>query len=98
MRGAASRTARERERLDDTLSHDVVKLTEVNSEAEAATICGYLETVGIHATYDKGGVSAGVLGSYSGPGIGRQEILVDAGDLDAAREAVASIDQAESGQ
>jgi hypothetical protein len=78
------------------LSGSAVKLTEVNSEAEAATICGYLESVGIHATYDKGGVSAGVLGSYSGPGVGRQEIVVDAGDVEAAREALASIDQAES--
>jgi hypothetical protein len=38
------------------------------------------------------------LGSYSGPYVGRQEILVDATDLDAARKALAEIDQAESGQ
>jgi hypothetical protein len=71
----------------------VVKLTEVGTEAEAATICGYLEAQGIHATYDKGGTSSG-LAAYTGPA-GEHQIVVRAEDLDAAREALASIDAAE---
>jgi hypothetical protein len=80
------------------LSGDAVKLTEVGSEAEAAMLCGYLESLGIHATYDKGGVTTGVLGSYSGPNVGRQEIVVEAGDLAAAREALATMNQAKPDQ
>jgi hypothetical protein len=75
----------------------VVRLTEVESEAEAATIVGYLESRGIRATYVKGGSATG-LSAYSGPGVGGQEILVDADNLDAARTALADIDQAESAQ
>jgi hypothetical protein len=76
------------------LSEGGVKLTEVGTEAEAATICGYLEARGIHATYDKGGTSSG-LAAYSGPGGDRQQIVVRLEELDAAREALASIDAAE---
>jgi hypothetical protein len=42
-----------RERL---LSDDVVKLAEAASELEAAEICGYLQSQGIRATYDEGGI------------------------------------------
>jgi hypothetical protein len=77
------------------LSDTVVKLTEVGTEAEAATICGYLESQGIHATYDKGGISS-ALAAYSGPGGGQQQILVLAEELDAARAALTSIEAAES--
>jgi hypothetical protein len=73
------------------LSDDVVKLTEVATEAEAATLCGYLEARGIPATYDNGGTSSG-LAAYSGPGGGRQQIVVPAGELAAAREALAALD------
>jgi hypothetical protein len=76
------------------LSEDVVKLTEVGTEAEAATICGYLEAQGIHATYDKGG-SSSALAAYSGPSGGQQQILVLAEELDAARAALTSIETAE---
>jgi hypothetical protein len=76
------------------LSDNVVKLTEVGTEAEAATICGYLESQGIHATYDKGGISS-ALAAYSGPGEGRQQILVLAEELDAARAALTSIEATE---
>ena len=39
--------------------HDaIVKLTEAGSEPEAAMICGFLESRGIRATYDKGIVIA----------------------------------------
>jgi hypothetical protein len=76
------------------LSDNVVKLTEVGTEAEAATICGYLESQGIHATYDKGGISS-ALAAYSGPGGGQQQILVLAEELDAARAALTSIEAAE---
>jgi hypothetical protein len=82
------------------LSDNVVKLTEANSEAEAATICGYLESLGIHATYDKGGTFPG-MGTGADPvGIGgahagRQEILVRTEDLEAAREALAQANEPE---
>jgi hypothetical protein len=76
------------------LSDNVVKLSEVGSEAQAATICGYLEAQGIHAAYDKGGTSSG-LAAYSGLGGDRQQILVRAEELGAARAALASIDAAE---
>ena len=79
------------------LSDNVVRLTEVESEAEASTICGYLESRGIHATYVKGGTATG-LSAYSGPSIGGQEILVDADNLDAARKALADIDQPDATQ
>jgi len=79
------------------LSDNLVRLTEVESEAEAATICGYLESRGIHATYVKGGGATG-LSAYSGPSLGGQEILVEAANLDAARTALAESDQAESEQ
>ena len=77
------------------MSDKVVKLIEVGSEAEAATIVGYLESQGIHATYDKGGISS-ALAAYSGPGEGGQQILVLAEELDAARAALTSIEAAES--
>jgi hypothetical protein len=53
-------------------------------------ICGYLESRGIRAIYDKGNVP-GFLNTWSGPHLGRQEILVRAADLDAAREALAEL-------
>jgi hypothetical protein len=46
-------------------------------------ICGYLESNGIHAEYDKGGVDA-FLPYATGPYSGRQEIVVRAEDLDEA--------------
>ena len=76
------------------MSDDVVKLTEVGSEAEAATIVGFLEAQGIHATYDKGGTSSAIA-AYDGPGGGRQQILVRAEELDAASAALASIEAPE---
>jgi hypothetical protein len=76
------------------LSDKVVKLTEVGSEAEAATIVGYIESQGIHATYDKGG-SSSALAAYTGPGGGPQQVLVLAEELDAARAALTSIEAQE---
>ena len=75
------------------MAEDVVRLTEASSELEAAEICGYLEAQGIRAVYDKGGIlgAAGMWNTYSGPNIGRQEILVRAEDLDAARAALVSL-------
>ena len=71
------------------MSDDLVKLTEVATEAEAATLCGFLESEGIHASYDKGGTSS-VLAAYTGPSGGPQQILVLAKQLDAARAALAN--------
>jgi hypothetical protein len=80
------------------LSDNFVRLTEVSSEAEAATICGYLESLGIHATYDKGGTFPGMNTGLDPVGIGaahagRQEILVRTEDLEAAREALAQANE-----
>jgi hypothetical protein len=55
-------------------------------------ICGYLESQGIRAAYDKGNVP-GFLNTWSGPHLGRQEILVRASDLDAARKALAALQE-----
>ena len=55
-------------------------------------ICGYLESQGIHAMYDKGNVP-GFMNAWSGPYVGRQEILVSAADLAAARDALASLER-----
>jgi hypothetical protein len=76
------------------LSDELVKLAEVGSEAEAATMCGFLESQGIRATYDKGGTSS-ALAAYSGPSGGEQQVLVRAEDLDAARAALANTEAGE---
>jgi hypothetical protein len=55
-------------------------------------ICGYLEAQGIRAVYDKGNVP-GFMNAWSGPHVGRQEILVRAADLDAARTALMSLEE-----
>jgi hypothetical protein len=55
-------------------------------------ICGFLEAQGIRARYDKGGV-VGFDPNWRGGGIGRQEILVAAADVEAAREALAALSE-----
>jgi ribulose 1,5-bisphosphate carboxylase large subunit-like protein len=66
---------------------EVVSLTVVSSESEAAMLCGLLESAGIRATYDKGGGIAQppAGGALTGAYAGRQQILVQASDLEAAR-------------
>jgi len=54
-------------------------------------ICGYLEAQGIHAVYDKGG-TPGLATTWSGPNLGRQEILVRTEDVEAARKALAELE------
>jgi hypothetical protein len=70
------------------MTNEVVKLTEAESEQEAAIICGYLESRGIRATYDKGGVFQ-PLAFLPITGVGRQEVLVRAEDLERAKAALA---------
>ena len=79
------------------MSDDFVKVAEAPNEAEAATICGYLESLGIHATYDAidlgtdiGLDPAGIDSGHTG----HQEILVSPEDLDAARDALAQANRA----
>ncbi len=71
------------------MSDEVVKLTEVASEPEAAMLCGYLESHGVRAAYDPLGSLIpetplqAIAGTGSGAGaafVGRQEILVRAED------------------
>jgi hypothetical protein len=71
------------------MAEDVVKLTEVPSEAEAAELCGFLRANGIEATYDKGDVNAGL--SWATPTGGAQEILVRAEDLERAEKLLADL-------
>jgi hypothetical protein len=67
-----------------------VKVAEAASEPEAAAMCGFLESRGIRATYDKGGTGQLGLGQvYPTAFVGRQEILVRAEDAEAARRALA---------
>ena len=75
------------------MSDDLVQLTVASSEAEAAMICGYLASRGIHSTYDKGGAFQPLYGGggLSGASVGRQEILVLARDLDAAKAALGDL-------
>jgi hypothetical protein len=74
------------------LNDDPVAVTVAANEQEAAMICGYLNSRGIEATYDKGGnagpfgLPSGITGDAFG---GRQEILVRAEDLEAAKAALA---------
>lgn len=71
---------------------EVVQLTVVPSETEAAMLCGLLESRGVRATYDKGSVLASPYalgGALTGAHVGRPEILVHARDLDAARAILA---------
>jgi hypothetical protein len=70
----------------------IVKLTEAADEPEAAMICGFLESRGISATYDKGTMEATPVAAISGPYVGRQEIVVRAEDLEAARAALAELE------
>jgi hypothetical protein len=70
----------------------IVKLTEAADEPEAAMICGFLESRGIRATYDKGTIDATPVSAMSGAYVGRQEIVVRAEDLAAAREALAELE------
>jgi len=71
------------------LSDDVVKLTEVPSEAEAVELCGYLNANGVRASFDKGDVNAGL--AWATPLGGAQEILVHAEDLELATELLAGL-------
>jgi hypothetical protein len=55
-------------------------------------MCGYLETQGIRAIYDKGGI-AGLGRAWLGPGIGPHQVLVNASDLEAARHALSLLEE-----
>ncbi len=73
---------------------EVVKLTEASSESEASMICGFLESHGIRATYDKGGVAQPLLAFAFNAGeayTGRQEILVRADDAERAARLLAEL-------
>ena len=68
---------------------ELVTVAVAESEGEAAMICGYLDSQGIDATYDKSGIAqpfaiTGLGAAHVGP----QEILVRASDAEAARAAL----------
>jgi hypothetical protein len=68
---------------------DLVAVAVAGSEGEAAVICGYLESEGIEATFDKTGVAQPFAISGLGAAhVGRQEILVRASDVEAALAAL----------
>jgi len=72
------------------VSDELVRLTVVASEQDAALLCGYLEAQGIEASYDNRGASQPV-GGLGAPYSGEHEILVRAGDLEDAQAALESL-------
>ncbi len=75
------------------MSDELVRLTVVGSESEAAMLVGYLEAQGIEATYDTSGTfqSPGTGAGLGGAHLGRQEILVAEADLEAAQAALEAL-------
>jgi hypothetical protein len=77
------------------VADEVVKLTEASTEMEASMICGYLESHGVRAAYDKGGVFQPTgWAAVAGTGeafLGRQEILVRAADAERAAKLLADL-------
>jgi hypothetical protein len=69
------------------VSDELVRLTVVGSEQDAAMLCGYLDSQGIEASYDTGGISQAFPGLGT-PYAGEHEILVRAEDLEAAQAAL----------
>jgi hypothetical protein len=69
------------------VSDELVRLTVVGSEQDAAMLCGYLDAQGIEASYDTGGSSQAFVG-LGAPNVGEHRILVRESDLDAARAAL----------
>ena len=68
------------------VSDELVRLTVVASEQDAALLCGYLEAQGIEASYDNRGRRS--RSAASARRLGRHEILVRAGDVEAAQAAL----------
>ena len=73
------------------MSDELVRLTVVGSESEAALLCGYLESQGIEASYETGGIDQLPAAGLGGPYMGHQEVRVRASDLEAARAALESL-------
>ena len=69
------------------MSDELVRLTAVPSEQDAAMLCGYLGAQGIEASYDTGGFSQ-AFGGLGAPNAGEHQILVRASDLEAAQAAL----------
>jgi Putative prokaryotic signal transducing protein len=67
---------------------ELVRLTVVSSEAEAEVIRGLLATDGIESMQRPTDAAAGALDGWAAGGA--REILVRAGDLETARELIAS--------
>jgi hypothetical protein len=72
------------------VSDELVRLTVVGSEQDAALLVGYLEAQGIEAIYDNRGSSQPV-GGLGTPYAGEHEILVRAGDLEDAQAALEAL-------
>jgi hypothetical protein len=72
-----------------------VELTIVQSEMEAAELCGFLAQHGIEATYERGSLDQGFwsLGNPApgAAGVGPQAIWVQPQDADHARKLLASL-------
>jgi hypothetical protein len=72
------------------VNDEVVKIAEADNEPEAAVLVGYLESCGIEARYDSGGMIGPPLGFMAGQtGFGPQQILVRTEDAERARQALA---------
>jgi len=71
------------------VSNDLVRLTVVANELEAEMVRSLLSTAGIESMQRYTDFGAGALDGMPS-GVGPREILVHAGDLEAARELVES--------
>jgi Putative prokaryotic signal transducing protein len=67
---------------------ELATLTIVPTEAEAELVVALLGTAGIEAIYRQTNAGAGAADGM--PQVGAQEVLVEAGDLERAREALAA--------
>lgn len=67
----------------------LVTLTVVPNEPEAEMVCGMLRANGITCTYDTTNLAAGMADASAAMG-GPREILVESGQLEAARQLLRS--------
>jgi len=72
------------------MNDELVRLTVVASEQDAAMLCGYLGAQGIEATYDNRG-SSQPSGGLGAPYLGEHEILVHEADLADAQAALEAL-------
>ena len=68
--------------------NELVRVTVVGTETEAEMICAVLRTAGVRSLHRPTNTGAGFGGGM--PQTGTREVLVEKGDLERAREALAA--------